>query len=76
MKSNSILLSLWMIKREDGTIKVDLRRTNEEYGSVSLQSTGYSDASLCFEEVSSMIDAVLWSWVVANHGSQTELPIG
>jgi hypothetical protein len=76
MITRSKLISVWVCEHDDGTMATQVSHTSEDHTYEALPLTGYSNSSLLFEEVSSLVDALLWSWAVTSDPNQLEFVTG
>ncbi len=66
MIAESVLFSINLHQMFDGTTWASIMRTNDDGSEYVMEQTGYSSASLCLEEASSLIDAMLFTWLAVN----------
>jgi hypothetical protein len=62
MLTDHLYLTVSVHKRKEGGYLANLWRVETPEVHELLDRTGYSSASLCFEELSSLIDGILFHW--------------
>jgi hypothetical protein len=62
--SRSTYITMHLLQWPDGTYEVTVGQSGAEGEHSDRLRTGYSTASSCFEEVASLMDTMLYSWLM------------